>query len=203
MSERAKRRRAGSRAAQAERGKTGGRAFLLGGIAVALAAVALLGAGLVGAARADQAPDFGMVAYQGEATLGGPEARLHDLIGDGTPVVVNFWASSCPPCREEMPGFQRVHDDLGDAFHLVGVDVGAFTGLGSQAGARDFLVEYAIDYPAAYLLDDGALRDYEVRSMPTTVFIDGSGRIVDKHTGYLAEAPFREQVEALIEGAGT
>ena len=147
------------------------------------------------------APDFAMVAYQGQAVLGGDDVRLSQLIGTGTPIVVNFWASACPPCREEMPGFQRVVDELGTRFTLVGVDVGPFVGLGTRAGAEALLAEYAIDYPAAYAVDDASVRAYDIFSMPMTLFFDGTGRIVGRHTGYLSEARFRGAIEGLLASA--
>lgn len=151
--------------------------------------------------RPPDPPDFAMVAYQGQSALGGEDVRLSDLIGSGTPTVVNFWASACPPCREEMPGFQRVYDELGSRFTLVGVDVGPFVGLGTRAGAEAFLSEYAIDYPAAYAVDDASVRAYDIFSMPMTLFFDGSGRIVSRHTGYLSEARFRTAIEGLVASA--
>ena len=144
------------------------------------------------------APDFAMVAYQGQAVLGGDDVRLSELIGTGTPTVVNFWASACPPCREEMPGFQRVYDELGTRFTLVGVDVGPFVGLGTRAGAEAFLADYGIDYPAAYAVDDASVRAYDIFSMPMTLFFDGTGRIVGRHTGYLSEARFRDAIDGLL-----
>ncbi len=147
------------------------------------------------------APDFAMVAYQGEAALGGNDVRLSDLIGSGRPTVVNFWASACPPCREEMPGFQRVYDELGTRFALVGVDVGPFVGLGTRSGAEAFLTEYGIDYPAAYAVDDASVRAYDIFSIPMTLFFDGTGRIVSRHTGYLSEARFRDAIEGLLASA--
>lgn len=146
-------------------------------------------------------PDFAMVAYQGQAVLGGDDVRLSELIGTGTPTVVNFWASACPPCREEMPGFQRVYDELGTRFTLVGVDVGPFVGLGTRAGAEAFLADYDIDYPAAFAVDDASVRAYDIFSMPMTLFFDGTGRIVSRHTGYLSEARFRGAIEGLLAAA--
>ena len=153
------------------------------------------------AGRPAAVPDFAMVAYQGEAVLGEGDVRLSELIGTGIPTVVNFWASACPPCREEMPGFQRVYDELGTRFTLVGVDVGPFVGLGTRAGAEAFLADYGIDYPAAYAVDDASVRAYDIFSMPMTLFFDGTGRIVGRHTGYLSETRFRGAIEGLVASA--
>jgi len=171
---------------------------------VAIVATVALGVGSTtrsgpsAAPRPAAAPDFAMVAYQGQAVLGGDDLRLSELIGTGTPTVVNFWASACPPCREEMPGFQRVYDELGTRFTLVGVDVGPFVGLGTRAGAEAFLADYGIDYPAAYAVDDASVRAYDIFSMPMTLFFDGTGRIVGRHTGYLSEARFRDAIDGLL-----
>ena len=174
---------------------------------VAIVATAALGVGSEtrsgpsAAERPAAAPDFAMVAYQGQAVLGDGDVRLSELIGTGTPTVVNFWASACPPCREEMPGFQRVYDELGTRFTLVGVDVGPFVGLGTRAGAEAFLADYGIDYPAAYAVDDASVRAYDIFSMPMTLFFDGTGRIVGRHTGYLSETRFRGAIEGLVASA--
>jgi thiol-disulfide isomerase/thioredoxin len=148
------------------------------------------------------APDVAMIAYQGEEVLGGERVRLHDVLGQGKPVVLNFWAASCPPCREEMPGFQSVYDELGGDYVMLGVDVGPFVRLGTHEGARAFLGEYDIDYPAAYATDENVVRDFEIRSMPTTVFFDAEGRIVDRHTGFLPEDRLRRRIESLRTGGG-
>lgn len=171
---------------------------------VAAAAVALIAIGVVtwalGQGTEDLPPDFAMVAYQGFGGAEGDEVQFHDLVGQGTPMVLNFWAASCPPCREEMPNFQQVADEFGDEILIVGVDIGAFTFLGTHEEARALLDAYDIRYPAAYAVDGQVVRDYQVRGMPTTLFFDGAGRTVDKHTGFLPLPEFRDQVEALVVG---
>ena len=172
------------------------------GAATALVAIVVVATILT--VRGQAAPataDFAMTVYQGEDALGGRDLRLSDLLGSGRPLVVNFWASSCPPCRLEMPGFQRVFDEHGGAFDLVGVDVGAFTGLGTRDGALALIAEMDIRYPTAYARDDAAVRGWELYSMPTTLFFSADGRLIDRHTGYLAEGAFRTRVDGLLAGA--
>ncbi|HZJ08436.1 MAG TPA: TlpA disulfide reductase family protein, partial [Trueperaceae bacterium] len=117
-----------------------------------------------------------------------------------SPWYATILKSGGPPCRQEMPGFQRVHDELGEEFILVGVDIGPFIGLGSHDQAREFLREYEIDYPTAYALSVDPVRDYEVRGMPTTLFISSSGTVLTKHTGYLPEDQLRRMVQDLVAG---
>jgi hypothetical protein len=74
---------------------------------------------------------------------------------------------------------------------LVGVDVGPFTQLGTNEQGAELLSELGITYPAAYAVDDAPLREFSVTSMPTTVFFDGAGQIVDKHGGLLSEQQIR------------
>lgn len=196
MSRRAKRRRSGNRG--------GGRAAtwkIRTGLAAAVTTVLIVAVSWGFGSSGEEPPDFTMVAYQGQDVLGGDTSTLRELLGNGQPVVVNFWAASCPPCREEMPGFQRVYDDLGEAFTLVGVDIGPFVNLGTHEGARQFLSEYDIRYPAAYAEDANVVRAYEIRGMPTTVFFDGAGEQVNKHTGYLPEAQLRREIEDLLATA--
>ena len=69
------------------------------------------------------APDFSLTLYQGAQKLGAEEIEFSSIFSLGKPVVLNFWAGLCPPCRAEMPGFQRVYDEMGDRFVLLGLDV--------------------------------------------------------------------------------
>jgi thiol-disulfide isomerase/thioredoxin len=88
--------------------------------------------------RDSQVRDFAVVAYQGESAFGGEQGRFSQVFAQNKPVVLNFWAGQCPPCRAEMPEFQKVADEYKDSVLFVGVDVGQFTGLGTHDDARAF-----------------------------------------------------------------
>jgi len=167
---------------------------------LALGAVILAGCGAgtgPASGAAIGAPDFAIVAYQGEALLGGAETRFVAVFRQGQPVVLNFWAGQCPPCQAEMPAFQRVADDYAGRVLVVGIDVGRFTALGGQQSARQLLGELLITYPAAYAVDDSPLRLYAIRSMPSTIFLDARGQIVDRASGLLTEEQLRAKVALL------
>lgn len=152
------------------------------------------------ARKAVNVPNFELVAYQGEDLLGGREAKFSEVFEQGKPVVLNFWAGGCPPCRVEMPSFQAVADEYEGRVVFVGVDVGLFTGLGDHESARKLLDELDIRYPSAYAVDASALRQYEVTTMPTTVFFDSRGRVVARRTGVVTEGDLRGVVDQLIGG---
>lgn len=144
---------------------------------------------------------FEIVAYQGSDALGGSEIDFASLLGRGTPVILNFWAAQCPPCLAEMPWLESAWQDSDGSVLLVGVDVGTFTQLGTNEQGAELLSELGITYPAAYAADDTALRQFSVTSMPTTVFFDEAGQIVDKHGGLLTEQQIRDWFATLSGGA--
>lgn len=131
------------------------------------------------------APDFPVTVYQGEEILGGKEINFSELLARKRPVVLNFWAGLCPPCRAEMPDLQRFNDEFHDQVDLIGIDIGPFTGLGSRDDGRALLEELKITYPAGTTDDKGVVAKYGVLGMPTTVFIDSQGRVHEKWTGIL------------------
>ena len=96
----------------------------------------------------EAAPDFEFTLYQGEGELGGSELSMSEL--QGKPVVLNFWAGLCPPCRAEMPDFQAFQDENRDRLTVLGIDVGQFTNLGTQEDARLLLTDLGVTYPAGY-----------------------------------------------------
>ena len=65
-------------------------------------------------------PDFTITGYQSEDVLGGQTVKFSKVFERGKPVILNFWAGLCPPCRAEMPGFQKVFDQVRDSVVLVG-----------------------------------------------------------------------------------
>lgn len=150
------------------------------------------------ATTSDAGGSFPIIAYQGTDVLGAERLDFTQLLGTGTPVVLNFWAGQCPPCRAEMPAFQRVYETYGDGFLLVGVDIGPYVGLGSRQSAIDLLAELDISYPAAGAEDARAVQDYSVLGMPTTIFYSGDGVEADRHTGLLTEAMLVARVQDLI-----
>src|SRR5712692_1189171 len=83
------------------------------------------------------APDTEISMYQGQAEAGGEQIALSDLWEKKhQPVVLNFWAGLCPPCRVEMPDFQRLFEQPTRKFAMIGVDIGPFIGLGSRDDGR-------------------------------------------------------------------
>ena len=147
----------------------------------------------------DQLPlDFQLAVYQGDDLLGGQEVEFSDVVGQGKPVVLNFWAGLCPPCRVEMPDLQVVHEEFGDEVLLVGVDVGTFTGLGNEQDGRDLLQEVGVTYPAGTTANADVMRAYQVIGMPTTVFLTPHGEIHEKWTGLLTQEKLEELVQDLL-----
>lgn len=132
----------------------------------------------------DLAPDFSITMFQGQDVVGGQEINFSDLVGE-RPIVLNFWAGLCPPCRAEMPDLQVFSEKFEDRALMLGIDVGQFLGLGSQEDGQKLLDELGVTYPAGFANEGGIIRDYEVLGMPTTVFIDAQGKIFSKWTGAL------------------
>jgi thiol-disulfide isomerase/thioredoxin len=138
--------------------------------------------------------DFEFQVYQGADVLGGSSLRLSDVAGVGTPVVLNFWAGDCPPCRFEMPDLQRSHErHQGDVLFL-GMDVGVYTGLGSPRSAMALMDELDVTYPVGSPPDRRAVDGYSVRAMPTTVFLEADGGVFERWEGAINES----QLEVIL-----
>ena len=112
----------------------------------------------------------GLPAHDFELTLfDGQSLRLSDL--RGKVVVLNFWASWCPPCRAEMPDFQEMWEEMRDEdVVFVGIAVGD-----SERGARAFAEATGVTYPLGLDETGRIARDYRVTSLPTTFLIDREG----------------------------
>ena len=149
------------------------------------------------------APDMEIVMYQGAAAVGGNRIRLSQLWGRRKPVVLNYFAGLCPPCRAELPDFQRLYSGgAQDKFTLIGVDVGPFVGLGSRDDGRALLQELKIAFPTGTTFIVGDFRRYGILGMPTTVFITADGKIFKKYTGMLTRDQMNTLVGELLRASG-
>ncbi len=167
--------------------------------------VALVVVGIVslvfGQVKQSFSNDFEFAVYQGGDMLGGTDSSFSQVFGQGKPVVLNFWAGLCPPCRAEMPGFQAVYDQYEDDFIMLGLDVGPFMNLGSNRDARDLLQELGITYPTARALNRGPVVQYGVLSMPTTVFFTPDRRVFRTEVGLLDQQRLSVIVQQLISAS--
>jgi thiol-disulfide isomerase/thioredoxin len=144
--------------------------------------------------------DFTIRAYQGVDEIGGETVELSAIVGHGRPVVLNFWGGLCPPCRAEMPAFQRAHERTRDRVLFLGVDVGPFVGLGGRQDARDLIAELGVTYPNGWTFNSRALKDYRLRGIPSTWFFNGDGTVYRVWNGAIPEGDLNALVEALAAG---
>lgn len=130
-------------------------------------------------------PDFGLIIYQDPDAILGGASRFHRLIG-GQPLVVNLWASNCPPCTAEMPHFETVWRSYEGRVLFLGLDVGRFfPPFGDDAVSRRTLQELGISYPAGTPDDVSTVKALQVLALPTTFFIRSDGTVQRKWTGSL------------------
>ena len=141
--------------------------------------------------------DFTFTLYQGQERLGAESLNFSDL--QGKPVVLNFWAGLCPPCRAEMPEFQEFYEDYQDRVVLLGIDVGQFTSLGNQEDAQALLKQLGVTYPAGFTEDPAIMRNFKVLGMPTTVFVDSKGEIFRSWTGALNLKTLSEITDEMLD----
>lgn len=140
------------------------------------------------------APDFSLPLISG-GTL-----SLHSL--RGKPVLLNFWASWCAPCREEMPLLVRLHKTYGPrGVRFVGIDTEDLV-----ADARKFIARYHVDYTIARAADERLMDAYAIPGLPTTVFIAPDGTVAGKVVGGFVGAEGRRQLvgrlDRLLESNG-
>lgn len=147
----------------------------------------------------EHAADFRLTLYEGDELFGTDAVRFSSILAQGRPVVLNFWAGACPPCRREMPDLQEVYDANKDRVLLVGVDGGPFLGLGTEGEAVDLVREMGITYPTGTTGDARIIEDYGVFGMPTTYFIKPNGEVVGRRMGLLTREKLTELVEDLVE----
>ena len=140
--------------------------------------------------------DFDVALYQGGDALGGDDVALSDLRGQ--PVVLNFWAGLCPPCRAEMPEFQAFADEYAGRALVVGVDLGQFFSLGGQEDAVQLLNELSVTYPAGYTEDPNVVRELGVLGLPATIFISADGSLHRKWQGVLNDDKLIEITEEML-----
>ena len=164
----------------------------------ALAGLAALGAGLALKWRQQEASDPGepaLVDFWAREFDTPSGARLPTRSLRGRPLVLNFWATWCPPCVKEMPELDRFAREAGPrGWQVLGVAI-------DQADAvRRFLHTTPVSFPILYDRRNEVSKTYEVPAMPSTVIVDRQGRVRYVHFGYTAgtENEYQDQIRSLI-----
>lgn len=132
---------------------------------------------------------------QVDGFAGGPAIDLASY--RGRPLVVNFWASWCAPCVEEMPDFNRVAAEVSDQVAFLGIDV-----KDAARRAEPFVTELGITYDLAVDPDAELYGAVQALGMPTTLFVDPEGTIVFRHLGPLNADKLRDGLREHLGVAG-
>lgn len=138
----------------------------------------------------DKAPDFTLSGINGERT------SLSAL--KGKVVMIEYWATWCPPCRESIPEMEELYKKYKDkGFVILGISMDK--GKDIHAEISSFLKEYSVTYPV--LMDDSKVSvQYGVVSLPTSFIINRDGRIVNKRIGFIpgSSEELSREIEALL-----
>lgn len=122
--------------------------------------------------------------------LWSPQQSLSLTAFRGEPLVLNFWASDCPPCRTEMPLLQTTSRSEHGKVRFLGVDT-----LDSTAAAKSFAAQVHVSYPIVVDSGGQVASKYGVFGIPTTIFISASGDVVGRHIGQFSAATLREALD--------
>ena len=133
-------------------------------------------------------PDFTVYTSDGKAVT------LYEKLSK--PVVVNFWATWCPPCQSEMPAFDELFKEYGSDIEFMMIDL--------TDGQRDtpdsvkaFLEEKGYSFPVYYDTEMNAATTYGVSSIPMTLFIDQDGNLISYKVGAISEDELKAQLEEM------
>ena len=159
-----------------------------GGAMVMLGVADNTNTGEVGTDVGDAAPNFMLTDSDGAVV------SLDEFLGEKA-VIVNFWASWCNFCLEEMPDLEAVGQEFSDNLVILGIN-----NQETVAQGDPFAVARGVTYPLLYLpKDDQIVKAYQVLAMPTTYYIDIDGIIVDRKLGFDTHEGIRERALLALE----
>lgn len=136
------------------------------------------------------APDFTVYDREGNAV------HLSDFLGK--PVVLNFWASWCGPCKSEMPDFEEIYKEYGKDIHFVMVNL-TDGDRETMDTATTFLDNSGYTFPVYYDKDIDAAYTYQVYGIPVTYFINAEGHLIAQGTSALDAETIKRGIEMILE----
>ena len=141
------------------------------------------------ASASSMAPDFTVTDRDGK------EVDLYDF--HGKPIIVNFWASWCGPCKSEMPDIEAAYQAYGEDIHFLIINLTD----GSRetvASAASYIQQEGYTFPVYYDTTTEAATTYHAYSIPTTYFIDAAGNGVAYYTGAMSSAILQQGIDMIL-----
>ena len=137
------------------------------------------------------APDFTVLDANGK------KIRLSEKFGK--PIIINFWATWCPPCKKELPDFDKLCKEYGDkvVFMMVNLTDGRRD---TVDGTKSFVSKNGYTFPVYFDTENNGAAAYNVSSIPQTTFIDANGNVYTTRIGAMNETVIRSYINALLEG---
>jgi thiol-disulfide isomerase/thioredoxin len=132
------------------------------------------------------APDFTLTGMDGK------EYRLSDV---QKPVMINFWASWCGPCRAETPDLMRLYDKYNGKFEILAVNV---TVNDKEENAKKFVRFFGMKFPVLFDREGDIAEKYQVMGFPTNVFVDKKGRVIHITNGVLPPEKLEKTIQDMI-----
>lgn len=142
----------------------------------------------IGTGLGNKAPDFTVTDYDGK------QIKLSDF--QGKPVFINFWASWCPFCLDEMPTMAKVQQEFGDQYVTLAINRAE-----KLDRARQFSDQVGVTGKMALVLDadDSIYRSFGYFAMPVSIFVDKDGIIQDVKQGPLQEQELRNKINSILK----
>ncbi len=156
---------------------------------IAMAMVSATGGIATAKTEARPAPDFTLKSATGE------NVKLSELRGQV--VMINFWATWCGPCRQEMPLLENLHQQYSPlGFTLLGVNVEK-----DPEDARRWLKERPVSFQVLFDTNNQVTKQYQVQAMPSTIMIDRDGNVRHVHKGYKPgdESSYQKMIRELVK----
>jgi cytochrome c biogenesis protein CcmG/thiol:disulfide interchange protein DsbE len=139
---------------------------------------------------AHAAPDFTL------NSLDGDEIKLSDYLGKI--VILDFWATWCPPCRKGIPDLVSIQNEFEDDVVVIGI---SFDQPSTQDDLQPFIESYGINYPVVLGTVEVAVAYGNIQAIPTSFIIDRKGEIINTFVGLVPKSTIVEQINSLLRGS--
>jgi cytochrome c biogenesis protein CcmG/thiol:disulfide interchange protein DsbE len=136
----------------------------------------------------DKAPDFALKSIDGKTV------KLSDY--KGKIVIIDFWATWCPPCRRGIPDLVAIQKEYKDNVVIIGISLDREKTIKDVPG---FAKNYGINYPIVYGDDSVVISYGGIQSIPTSFVVDKKGNVVDMHVGLVSKDTFVNKIKELLK----